>query len=165
MTFGLLGTLGFLGLVFGFGDPVIFPAKSIKELFEELAAIDMFHTTHTGDKPFDIAFAVGAEFVGGTVAVVPGAFARDDEAGIDDGTDERNAFVDGLLVLFLGMESKAKFAKEIFADDLDVAEKLGAAALRDDDKEVVDIATIVLITEVEAYETVELVKEDIGEEL
>lgn len=152
-------------MIFGFGRPVIFPTKSIKKLFEKLAAIDMFHTAHTGDKPLDIAFAISTEFVGGAVTVVAGAFARNDEPRIDDGTDEGHAFVYGLLVLLFGMESETKLAKEELANNFDVAEELGALRFGDDDKEVVNIATVMLITEIETNEAVKLVKEDVRKEL
>lgn len=157
--------MGFLGLVLGFWSPVIFPAKSVEKLLEEFAAIDMFHAAHAGDKTFDVAFAVSTEFVGGAVAIIAGAFAGNDESGVDDGADEWHAFVDRLLVLFLGMKSEAELAKEKFADDFDVAEKLSALMLGDDNEEVVDVATVMLIAEVETDETIKLVEEDVGEEL
>lgn len=152
-------------MIFGLGEPVIFPTKSVEKLFEKLAAIDMFHAPHAGDEAFNVTFAVSAKFVGGAIAVVAGAFAGNDEAGIDDGADERDAFINGLFVLFFGMEREAELAEKKFANDFDITEKLGAAAFRNDDEKVVDVAAIMLIAEVEAHETVELVEKDVGKEL
>ena len=63
------------------------------------------------------------------------------------------------------MESEFEFEAEIFFDNADVAEELFALFHRDDDKKVVDVATVMLISEVELNEAVELVEKDIGEEL
>ena len=65
----------------------------------------------------------------------------------------------------MGMESEFEFEAEIFFDNADVTEELFALFHGDNDEEVVDIATVVLIAEVELNETVELVEENVGEEL
>lgn len=92
-------------MIFGLWYPVVFPAKSVKKLFEKFAAINMFHAAHAGDEAFDITFAVSAEFVSGAITVAAGAFAGNDEARINHGADKRYALIDGLFVLFLRMES------------------------------------------------------------
>ena len=63
------------------------------------------------------------------------------------------------------MESEFEFKAEILLDNADVAEKLFTLFHGDNDEKVVDIATIVLISEVELNETIELVEENVGEEL
>lgn len=67
--------------------------------------------------------------------------------------------------MFMGMEGEFELEAEIFFDNTNVAEELFALFHGDDDEEVVDIATVVLIAEVELNETVELVEENVGEEL
>lgn len=63
------------------------------------------------------------------------------------------------------MEGEFELEAEIFFDNADVAEELFALFHGDDDEKVVDVATVMLISEVELDETVELVEKDIGEEL
>ena len=65
----------------------------------------------------------------------------------------------------MGMESEFELEAEIFFDNADVTEELFALFHRDDNEEVVNIATVVLISEVELNEAVELIEEDVGEEL
>lgn len=97
---------GFLALVFVLGEPVIFPAETVKKFFEEAAGVDMFCRAHAGNEAVDIAFAAGGELVGGFESLAAGAATGDDEAGIDNGADERDAFVDGLTILFLRVEGE-----------------------------------------------------------
>lgn len=54
---------------------------------------------------------------------------------------------------------------EVFLDYSDVAQELLTAFHGNDDKEIVDVATIMLITKIELDKTVELVEKDVGEEL
>lgn len=93
------------------------------------------------------------------------ATSGNNKSGVDDGADEWYAFVDRLFILFVGMESEFEFEAEIFFDNTDVAEELFALFHGDDDEKVVNVATVMLIPEVELNETVELVEKDIGEEL
>lgn len=125
----------------------------------------MFHAAHTGDEAFDITFAVSTEFVSGAITVAAGAFAGNDEARINHGADKRYALIDGLLVLFLRMESQAKFTEQEFANHLDIAEELGALTLGNDNEKIVDVATIMFIAEIKTDEAVELIEKDIRQEL
>lgn len=96
----------FLLLVFGVGEPVVFPAEAVEDFFEETAGVNMFDRAHAGDEAVDVAFAAGGESVGGLEGFAAGAAARDDEMGIDDGADEGDAFVDGLAVLLFRVEGE-----------------------------------------------------------
>lgn len=82
----------------------------------------MLKCANTRGEAFEFALASGGEFVGCRVGVVAGATAGIDEARIDNGADEGDAFVDGLFVLFFGMKGEAEFGFEIFCNDVDVAE-------------------------------------------
>lgn len=150
-------------MVFGFGSPVVFPAKSVEKLFEKFATINMFHAAHAGDEAFNITLAISAKFVCGAITIIAGAFTRNDKTRIDDSADEGYAFVDGLFILFFGMESEAEFAKKKLTNDLDITEELGALAFGNDNEEIINVATVMRIAEVKANETVKLVKEDIRE--
>lgn len=50
-------------------------------------------------------------------------------------------------------------------DGVDVAEELFALFGGDDDEKVVDVATVMFVAEIEGYEAVELVEENVGKEL
>lgn len=156
---------GLLALVFVFGEPVIFPAEAVEKFFEETAGVDMFCGAHAGDEAVDVAFAASGKFVGGFESFAAGAATRDDEARVDYGSDERDTFVDGLAVLLFRVESEVKLAFEKLLDGVDVAEELFALLGGDNNEEVVDVATVMFITEVESDVAVELVEENIGEEL
>lgn len=125
----------------------------------------MFDGTHAGDEAVEVAGAGGGEIVGGLETVAAGAAARNDKAGVDNGADKGDAFFDGLTVLFLGVEGEAEFSFEEFRDNGEVAEELGAAGHRNDNKKVVDVATVMFVAEVESDIAVELVEKDVGEEL
>lgn len=123
----------------------------------------MFHAPHASDKALNITLAVGTKLVRGAITIIASAFTGNDKTGIDDSADERYAFVDRLFVLFFGMESEAEFAEKKLADDFDIAEELGTLAFGNDNEEIINVATVMLITEVKANEAVELVKEDVRE--
>ena len=89
--------------VFFLWYPIKFPAKSVKNLFEKFATVDMFHITHARDKAVDVAFAIGGKFISGTIAVIAYAFAGDNKARINYGANKRNTFVSGLFILLLGV--------------------------------------------------------------
>ncbi len=147
------------------GVPIVFPAVDIEKFFPETATVDVDGAAHAGDETFDVAFTFGGEFVGGIVGVAAHAFAGDDKAGINNDADERDAFVGVLFVLLFGVEREAEFVEEEFANNLDVAQELFFFRFGDDDEEIVDIAAVVFVAEVEADEAVELVEEDVGKEL
>lgn len=163
MRFGL--ALGVELAVFFLWDPVKIPAKSIKNLFEKLAAIDVFDMSHTGDEPVDISVAVGGEFVGGAVTVAADAFAGDDETGIDHGANEGDTFVGGLFVLFLGVKGEFELAAEVLFDNFDIAQELFVLIHGYEDEKVIHIAPVVFISEVKLDIAIELVEENIREEL
>lgn len=156
---------GFLALVFVFGEPVIFPAKTVEKFFEEAAGVDVFRGAHAGDEAVDVAFATSRKLVGGFESFAARTTTRNDETGVDYGSDERDTFVDGLAVLLFWVESEVKFTFEELLDGVDVAEELFALLGGDDNEEVVDVATVMFIAEVESDVAVELVEENVGEEL
>lgn len=156
---------GFLALIFVFGKPVIFPAETVEEFFEETAGINMLRGAHTGNEAVYVAFTTSGELVSGFESLAARTATRNNEARINYRADERDAFVDGLAVLLFRVESEVEFAFEEFLDGVDIAEKLFALFGGNDDEEVVDVATIVLVTEVKSDVTVELIEEDVGEEL
>ena len=94
-----------------------------------------------------------------------GAVTGDDETGVDDGADEGDAFVGELLAALMRMESEMEIFEKVMFDDVDVADELVFLRERDDDIKVVNIATVMFITEIHGDEAVELVEEDIGDEL
>lgn len=151
--------------VFFLGDPVKVPAKSVKNLFEELTTIDMFDVPHAGDESVDITVAVGGKFVSSAITVTADAFPRDDETRIDHGADEGNAFVGGLFILFLRVESEFELAAEIFFDNFDIAQELFVFIHGHKDEKVIHIAPIMLVPEVKLDIAIELVEENIRKEL
>ncbi len=130
-----------------------------------MTAVDVFDGAHAGDEAFEIAGAGGGEVVGGLETVAAGAAARHDKAGVDDGADKGDAFFDGLAILLFGVEGEAEFLIEEFRDNSEVAEELGAAGHGNDNKKVVDVATVMFVAEAESDVAVELVEENVGEEL
>ncbi len=110
--------------VFLFRYPIKFPAKSVKNLFEEFTTVDMFHVAHASDKTINISLAIGGKFVGGAITIAAHAFARYNKVWIDNGANERNAFVGRLFILFLGVEGEFEFGAKILFDHLHVAQKL-----------------------------------------
>ncbi len=125
----------------------------------------MHHGAFAGEKPFDAAGAVGGELVGGGLGLAAGTMTGYDETRIDDGADEGGAFVDGLSVLLVGMESESELTLKIIANDIDIAHELMFLGHGDDDEKVVDVAAVMFVTEIEGDEAVELVEKDIGNEL
>lgn len=125
----------------------------------------MFRRTHAGNKAVDVAFAASGKFIGGFESLAAGTSARNDEAGIDDGADERDAFFDGLAVLLFRVEGEVELALEELLDSVDVAEELFALLGGNNNEEVVDVAAVMFIAEVEGDIAVKLVEEDVGEEL
>lgn len=124
----------------------------------------MEHRAFASNKTFDETFATSGKFVGGSVSFATGAVTWHDETGIDDGADERNAFVDGLSVDFVRMKGEFE-ALKILVDNGNVTHELRLLGHRNDNVKVVDVATVMSITEVESDEAVELIEIDIGEEL
>lgn len=118
-----------------------------------------------GEEAIDAAFAVGGEAVGGGEALAATAGTEGNEMRVDNGADEGDAVVGGLAEALLWMEGEAEVFFEEVVDDVDIAEELLALGIGDDNEEVVDVAAVVRIAEVEDDEAVELVEEDIGEEL
>ncbi len=153
------------GTPFGVADPVVFPAEAVENPFEKLAAIDVHESAFAGNEAGDFASAGGGEVVGGLVGFAAGAVAGNDEAGIDDGANERDAFADGLGFALVGMKGEIELVVEVFFDNADVAHELVFLRHRDDDVEIIDVATVMFVAELEGDETVELVEEDIRDEL
>lgn len=118
----------------------------------------------TGNEAFDITDTAGGKLVGGGVGFATGAVAGDDKTRVDDATGEGDAFVGGLSVDFVGVESEVELTEKMI-DDSDVAHDLGFLRHGYDDEEVVDVAAIMFITEVDGDKAVELVEKDIGKEL
>lgn len=156
---------GFLALVFVFGEPVIFPAKTVEKFFEEAAGVDVFRGAHAGDEAVDVAFTASGKFVGGFESFAARATTRNDETRVDYGSDERDTFVDGLAVLLFRVESEVELALEKLLDGVDIAEELFALLGGNDNEKVVNVATVMFVAEVESDVAVELVEENIGEEL
>lgn len=125
----------------------------------------MFDGTHAGDEAVEVAGAGGGEVVGGLETVAASAAAGDDKTGVDDSANKGDTFLDRLTVLLFGVEGEVKFLFEKFRDNGEVAEELSATGHRDDNKKVVDVATIMFVAEVKSNVAVELVEEDVGEEL
>lgn len=125
----------------------------------------MHEGAFAGDESFDAAFAGGGEAVSGLVGFAAGAATRNDKPRVDDGTSEGNAFVDGLFMLLMWVKFEFKFVAEIVRNDTDITEELFLLLHGDDDEEIVDVATVMLVTEVHSNETIELVEVDIGDEL
>lgn len=141
----------------GIGGPVVIPAESIKQLFEEAAAVDMNEAAHTGNHAFHLAFAVGGEAVGGLVGFALGAFTGNNVAGINGGADEGDAVVNGLVIAFLGMEGEAEVELEVVANDGDVAQELLAVLQGDENIEIVHVAAVMGIAELVDDEAIQLV--------
>ena len=93
-------------MVFVFGEPIVFPAETVEKFFEEAAGVDMFRRAHARDETVDVAFAAGGKFIGGFESLAARTATGDDETGIDDGADERDAFLDGLTVLLFRVEGE-----------------------------------------------------------
>ncbi len=145
--------------------PIKFPAETIEKVAEETARINMEQGAFTGDDTFEITGTVGGEVVGGLVGFALGAVARNDEARISDSADEGYTFLDELLAAFKRVEGEVELVAEIRFDDGDVADELFALGERDDDVEVIDVATVMFVAEIVNDETVELIEKDIGDEL
>lgn len=121
----------------------------------------MFEGAHAGDDAFDITGAGGGESVSGGKTFAASAAARNNETGIDDGTDEGDAAFDGLTEAFFGVKGEGEMVFKETLNDVDVAEGLGALGHGDNNKEVVNITTIMFVAEFKSNETVELVEEDV----
>lgn len=121
--------------------------------------------TLAGNDAFEVASAVGGEVVGGLVGFAFSAVARDDKTRVSDGADERDAFTDKLFAAFVGMEGEVKFIAKVRFDDADVADELVFLLEGDDDVEIVDVATVMLITEFVSNKAVELIEENIRNKL
>lgn len=145
--------------------PIKFPAETIEKIAEETAGINMEQGAFAGDDTFEITGAVGGEVVGGLVGFALGAVARNDEARVSDGADEGYTFLDELLAAFKRVEGEVELVAEIRFDDSNVADELLALLERDDDVEVIDVATVMFVAEIVSDETVELIEKDIGDEL
>lgn len=125
----------------------------------------MLESAHSGSKAFEFPMTSGGEFIGGGISIFAGTTAGINESWVNDGADERNAFTDGLFVLLFRVESEAEFGVEIFCDDVDITQKLCTFFHWNEDEKVVDIASIVFISEFKFHETVELVEKNVGEKL
>lgn len=145
--------------------PIKFPAETIEKIAEETAGINMEQGAFAGDDTFEITGAVGGEVVGGLVGFALGAVAGNDEARVSDGADKRYAFLDELFATLVRVEGEVELVAEIRFDDSNVADELLALLERDDDVEVIDVATVMFVAEIVSDETVELVEKDIGDEL
>ncbi len=145
--------------------PVVFPADTVKDFFEEFATIDMHERAFARDDAFETAGAVSGEGVGGRMSVAAGAFTGNDKTGVDDGADERYTLADGLGVDFVRVKLETELVTEVVANNGDIAHELGFLVHRDNDKEIVNVATVMFITEVESNKAIELVEEDIRDEL
>ena len=93
------------------------------------------------------------------------AVARVDTVRVDAGAEEADAASDGLDVAFLGVEDEVELGVEELLDAGDVLESLVVLTLGDEEDEIIYIASVVFVPEVEFDETVELIEVDIGDEL
>lgn len=125
----------------------------------------MHHSTFAREKAFDAAGAIGGELIGGGLGFATGTVAGYDKARIGDGTDEWSAFVDGLSVLLVRVEGETKFALEIIANYIDIAHELMPLRHWYDDKEIVDVTSVMFVAEIESDKTVELVEKNIRNKL
>ena len=141
------------------------PAEGVEDFAEEMAAVDVSGAADAGEEAVDTAFAMGGETISGGKALAAAAGAEGDEMRVDDGADEGDAVVGGLAEALLRVESEAEVFFEEVVDDVDVAEELLTLGVGNDDEEIVDVAAVVGIAELEDDEAVELVEEDVGEEL
>lgn len=144
--------------------PAVIPAETVEDLLEEFTGIDMKKSAFTSDETFDGAFTASGKFVSGGMSFAAGTVTRNDKARVDDGADERNTFVDGLSMNLVGMKGEVEALKEL-TNNGDIAHDLMLLCHRDDNVEIIDVATIVLVTEVDSDKTVQLVKIDVGQKL
>lgn len=145
--------------------PVEIPAEAVEEIVKELATVDMKHGAFAGEESVGLAEASSGEAVGGLMSFATGAMAGDEKTGIDDGADERDAFVGELFAALMGMESEVEILGEEMIDNVDIADELVFLREGNDNEKVVDVATVMLVAEVHSDEAVELVEEDIRNEL
>lgn len=124
----------------------------------------MKESAFASDETIDSTFATGGKFVGGGMGFAASTMTRNDKAGVDDGADERDAFVDRLSMNLARMKGEVE-ALEKLANNGDIAHDLMLLRHGDDNVKIIDVATIVLVTEVDSDKTVELVEVNIGEEL
>lgn len=161
-----MATFGEFALTpFFVANPVVFPAKTIENLFEKLTTVNVHHGAFARDKTGDLASAIGGEVVGGLVSLATGAVTGNNEPRIGDGADEGYAFVDGLCASFVWVEGEVEFIAEVAFDDADVTHELMFLGYGDNNEKVVNVAAIVLVAKVLSNETVELIEKDVGDEL
>ncbi len=132
---------------------------------KEMAAVDMGYGADSGDDPVDITGAIGGEVVCGSKTFAATACAERNKARINDGTNKRDAVVGGLAKAFFRMEREVEIFFQKMIDDVNVAKKLSTLCSRNNNKEVINIATVMMITELMDDETIELVEENIRKKL
>lgn len=130
-----------------------------------MAAVGVRDGADAGNDAVNVAVAVSGELVSGGEAFALAAVANSNEARVDDGADKGNAVSSGLAKALLGVQREVEFLFEEMADNVDVAQELRTLGGRNDDEEIINIATVVRIAEVVDNETVELVEENVGKEL
>ena len=125
----------------------------------------MFQATHAREDTDRVADALGGEAVGSLVSFALGAAARNDEPWENGSTNKRHAMIDGLDIAFLGVKGEMKLLAQEALDQVDVAQQLFSAFKRNENIKIIDIATIMGITQFVNNIAVELTKENIGKQL
>ena len=125
----------------------------------------MFQATHARKDASRVTDALGGEAVGSLVSLALGAAARNNEPRENGSANERRTMIDGLDIAFLGVKGEMKLLAQEALDQVDVAQQLLSAFERDKNIKIVDIASIMGITQIMDNVTVELIKENIGKQL
>lgn len=125
----------------------------------------MLQATHAREDASRVADALGGETVGGLVSLALGAAAGDDEPRENGSANERRTMIDGLDIAFLGVKGEIELLAQKALDQIDVAQQLLSAFERNENIKIIDIATIMGITQLMDNVTVELVKENVGKQL
>lgn len=124
----------------------------------------MEHGAFTSDEAVNGALAASSETIGGGVSFATGAVSGYDETRINHSANKGNTFVGGLSVHLMGMKGEVEPVQKA-VDDGNITHYLRLLGDRDNDIKIIDVATVMLVAEVEGDEAVELVEEDVREEL
>ena len=125
----------------------------------------MLQATHAREDASRVTDTLGGEAVGGLVSLALGATARDDESWENGSANKGRTMIDGLDIAFLGVKGEIELFAQKALDQIDVAQQLLSAFERNKNIEIIDIATIMGITQLVDNVTVELIKENIGKQL
>lgn len=84
---------------------------------------------------------------------------------IDAGAEKRHAVINGTEIALFRMECKSEIVFQKRFNAFNICLGFLVIFLFDHNEEIIDVAAVVLITEFETDETVELIEIDVGDEL